>query len=112
EIDEALAEAVALHLLDVATEDGTLSYAFGHALVRETLYDELSLPRRQRLHLRAADAIEAHADSEQALAEKVGALAVHLRQAGAAADPERALEWSVRAGEAAFRVFAYEEAAG
>ena len=107
----ALDEALTLHLLSESAAGPLPGYAFSHALVRETLYDELSLPRRQRLHVRAADAIEAAYPPEQ-LEALVGALAVHHRQAGAAADPLRAVEWSVRAGEAAFRVFAYEEAAG
>ena len=106
----AIEEAVGLRLVveDAAAER---TYLFSHGLVRETLYDELSLPRRQRLHLAAARAIET-ACAPDRLGEHVGALAMHLRQAGAAADPSAAVEWSVRAGDAAFRVFAYEEAAG
>jgi predicted ATPase/class 3 adenylate cyclase len=107
----ALDEALTLHLLNEAATGALPGYAFSHALVRETLYDELSLPRRQRLHVRAAEAIEAAYPPEQ-LEAFVGALAVHHRQAGAAADPAGAVEWSVRAAEAAFRVFAYQEAAG
>ena len=106
----AIDEALALHLV-VETPADEATYAFSHGLVRETLYDELSLPRRQRLHLAAAQAIEATYPSDR-LAENIGALAMHQRQAGAAADPASAVEWSVRAGDAAFRAFAYEEAAG
>jgi predicted ATPase len=36
ELDEALAEATALHLLDVVAEEDEATYAFSHALVRET----------------------------------------------------------------------------
>ena len=103
-------------LLD-AVEDGLAAqliveraglHAFTHALVRETLYEELSLPRRQRLHLRAADAIERRYAHD--LDGQASALALHLRMAGAAADPAKALEWSLRAGAVAAAALAWEEA--
>ena len=84
-------------------------YAFTHALVRETLYEGLSGPRRQRLHARAARAIEAAAAPDPEA--RTAALAVHLRLAGAAGDPAKGVEYSLRAGEHARRHFAWDEAA-
>ena len=103
-VEEALS-----HRLVVETQDrGRPRYAFIHALVRQTLYEQLSLPRRQHLHLQAAQAIEkVH---EHHLEPHVAALANHYRAAGAAADPEKAIDYSIRAGRSAYAVFAYEEA--
>ena len=83
------------------------AYGFTHALVRETLYAGLSGPRRQRLHARAAAAIE-QADGDS----QVAALALHHRLAGSAGDAGKAVDFSLRAGAQAAAVFAWEEAAG
>jgi DNA-binding SARP family transcriptional activator/tetratricopeptide (TPR) repeat protein len=80
-------------------------YAFTHALVRETLYGGLSGPRRQRMHARAAHAIEATPGAP------VAALAVHHRLAGPAGDPEKAIAYSLQAGVEASGLAAWDEAA-
>jgi tetratricopeptide (TPR) repeat protein len=98
EVIVALEEALEARLVVEAAG----GYAFTHALVRETLYGTLSVPRRQRLHARAAAAIP-----ESSLA----ALALHHRLAGAAGDPAAAIDFSLRAGERARGLFAWEDAA-
>ena len=81
---DALEEALGAQLV-VETAAG--GYAFTHALVRETLYEGLSAPRRQRMHARAARAIEAAAAPDPEA--RIAALAIHLRLAGAAGDPAK-----------------------
>jgi DNA-binding SARP family transcriptional activator/ATP/maltotriose-dependent transcriptional regulator MalT len=98
----ALEEAVAAQLI---VETGG-RYAFTHALVRETLHGALSGPRRQRMHARAAEALERAEEPAG-----VAALAVHHRLAGSAGDPAKALDCSLRAGQQARELFAWEEAA-
>jgi class 3 adenylate cyclase len=106
---EAVEEALRAQLIvEAKTPHGQPVYTFSQSVVRQTLYEGLSLLRRQRLHRRAAEAIEAvHARN---LAPHVAALAAHCRLGGAA-DPAKTIEYSVRAGEAALAVFAYEEVA-
>jgi class 3 adenylate cyclase/tetratricopeptide (TPR) repeat protein len=105
----AIEQALASQLIVDARAEGGPRYSFTHALVRETLYDELSVPRKQRLHLRAGQAIEGvHAgEIDHHLAE----LAVHYRTAGTTVRDDRAVDYSLRAGEAAARLFAFEDAA-
>src|SRR4051812_5474607 len=56
----ALEEALQAQLIEALPQTGR--YRFGHALFRETLYEEIAPPRRSRLHLRIARAIEGSED--------------------------------------------------
>lgn len=99
-IDQALAARV------VEEETGSLtSFSFAHALVRETLYQEVTTVRRLRLHLRIARALRSTGGS---LAE----IAHHLLEAGPAAPSVEAAAAALAAAEdARFRLAAFEDAA-
>jgi DNA-binding SARP family transcriptional activator/tetratricopeptide (TPR) repeat protein len=102
----ALEEALAAQLVVEAPRRAAPTYAFTHALVREALYGGLSAPRRQRLHALAARAIGPPGDDAD-----VAALATHHRLAGAQGEPAVAIDCSLRAGERARTLFAWDEAA-
>ncbi|HZQ86716.1 MAG TPA: BTAD domain-containing putative transcriptional regulator [Acidimicrobiales bacterium] len=106
-----------LDSLDEATAAGVVEevpgavgrWTFTHALVREALYDELSLTRRVRFHQRVGEAIEAlHPDDD---GPHLAELAFHFAQAAVAAGPDKAIDYGRRAGEHALRLAGYEEAA-
>jgi class 3 adenylate cyclase/DNA-binding winged helix-turn-helix (wHTH) protein len=81
-------------------------YLFSHELVRQTLLAELSAPRRRRLHLRVAEAMESlYADHVDDHARD---LARHLAEAGSA-DRDRLFHYSVIAGRQAMAASAFEE---
>ena len=95
---DALDAATAARLI-VEVRDGTSGeYSFAHALVRQTVYEELSSPRRTRLHAQALIAIEqvhgasprwlpalAHHAIEAATATDLDTVATHVHRAAAAA---------------------------
>ncbi len=98
----ALEEALAARIVEEHAEADL--YRFSHALIRETLYDELGTPRRQRLHGRIAAAIEGSP------AEDLSRLAHHYGAAPPGDAAVKAIEYARRAGEQAMRQLAYEEA--
>ena len=104
----ALEEAAAARLLTEIAGPGP-RYRFAHALVRATLYDELSGPRRVALHRRVAEAIESLHGA--ALDDHLPALAHHWARASApAADTVRAVDYAARAGDRALAQLAHDEA--
>jgi DNA-binding winged helix-turn-helix (wHTH) protein/tetratricopeptide (TPR) repeat protein len=105
---ECIEEALATRIL-VESSEATGHYAFAHALVRQTLYLELSAPQRVRLHRQIGQALEEAygARVEEHLAE----LSYHFLQAAPLGEIERAVDYCTRAGERAHRQYAYEEAA-
>jgi tetratricopeptide (TPR) repeat protein len=83
-------------------------FSFVHALIRETLYGELTTTRRVRLHRRVGAAIEglARGRSDQPLAD----LAYHFVQAASADVADKAIDYATRAGDRAADALAHEEA--
>ncbi|WP_436498630.1 BTAD domain-containing putative transcriptional regulator [Actinokineospora sp. HUAS TT18] len=102
---DSVEDAVGAGFLVVSGSSWTVSYAFPHDLMRDAVYADLPVPRRQRLHLRAATAL-----LESGRAGDVVTAAVHLRAAGPAADPARAAEVSLQAADEARRLYAWDEA--
>jgi DNA-binding SARP family transcriptional activator/tetratricopeptide (TPR) repeat protein len=108
ELVAALDEAVQARVLREV--DGRVgSYAFTHALIRATLYDQLSALRRARLHGSVGSAILVrHArDLDPWLPQ----LAHHFDRAAPAEGPDRAIDFALAAGRRADRLLAWEEAA-
>ena len=81
------------------------TYAFKHALVQDAVYDTLLKSRRRELHARVAGALrERFFDVAEQQPE---VLAHHLTEAG---ETDPAIEWWGKAGDAALRRSAFQEA--
>jgi DNA-binding SARP family transcriptional activator len=103
-LDEPMTERV---LEEVPGVRGRLRFA--HALIRDTLYEDLTPARRMKLHKEAGDALEVlySADPEPHLSE----LALHFVAAAPAGVEDKAVEYARRAGDRAAGQLASEEAA-
>ncbi len=99
-------EAVQAQLIAEAT-GGRDRCRFAHALIRETLYEELSGPRRARMHRRIGEAIEQLRKHDLPLAD----LAYHYCEAASLGVVDRAVDYAARAGDSAAASLAHEEAA-
>ena len=104
-----------LEALDVATDAGLVKadssrmgrYAFGHALIRQTLTAALGTARRAELHARVGTAIEDAGDSPHAAAE----LALHFTYALPLIGAGKAIGYTTQAGRDALADVAFEDAA-
>ena len=114
---EVLEEAVAARII-AEVPQAVGRYIFTHALIRETLYAELSTARRVRLHRQIGEVLERlygttpephpSTSAGQALAE----LAYHFFQAAhGGSDVDKAVSYATQAGERAMAMLAYEAAA-
>src|SRR3990172_2097993 len=103
---EVLEEAVGARVVaEVPRSAGR--YSFSHALIRETLYEELSTTRRVRLHRQIGEALEGlyATNPEPHLAE----LAYHFSEGAQGGDVEKAIDYAVRAGDRAAALLAHED---
>ena len=107
ELLDAIDEGLAASLIRDISVDSSARYEFTHELVRQTLLGTLSLPRRLRVHLQIATAL----DGTKGLTEETASdLAFHWYQVADLADQERAGPAFALAGELALRKSAFEEA--
>jgi tetratricopeptide (TPR) repeat protein len=101
-------EALTARLVS-AVPDSTHSYRFVHALMRETLYEDIPLPQRTELHRQVGEALEQLYSAY--VRQHLAVLADHFFQAAQGGESDKALRYAVQAGERASAFLAYEEAA-
>ncbi|MDP9067164.1 MAG: AAA family ATPase [Actinomycetota bacterium] len=104
-VDASLEEAEGLRVLVPATNYG--SYLFAHALIQETLYEDLPLGVRLAMHARAGQVIEKI--YEHNLGPHLTQIAHHFSWAGDS-EAGKAAHYSALAARQALQRFAYEEA--
>jgi eukaryotic-like serine/threonine-protein kinase len=98
-------EAIAERLVN---DLGNERFSFAHALVRDTLYEELSPAKRSALHERVGLALEAICGEE--VDDRLGELAHHFLAATPRGDPAKAIDYAQRAGAQDMEQLAYEDA--
>ena len=98
----ALRRARDLQLVVERPDDEGDAFAFRHALTREAVYSELLRAEARLMHGKVAQSLEAEPVPD------VTAIADHWSRAG---DTVAAASWSERAGDDAYAVYAYADAA-
>jgi tetratricopeptide (TPR) repeat protein len=104
---EVLEEALAARIIEELPRT-VGRYQFTHALIQETLVEELTTTRRVRLHARIAQVLEElYGDEAEAHAAE---LAHHFAEAQTVLGTEKLVRYSLIAGERALATYAWEEA--
>ena len=83
-------------------------FEFVHALIRETLYGDLSALRRSRLHRRVGEVLERLAGDRPN--PPYADLAHHFVRSASVDTADKAIEYATRAGDRAVEALAHEEA--
>ena len=102
-LDEAQRAAV---VTDLPESPGR--YSFSHALIQHTLYEDLAINRRTRLHKAVGEAIERLWGENSD--DLVGELARHFLLATRPTDADKAISYAKRAGDAALASLAPDDA--
>lgn len=104
----AMDEAEASLLISPESTGPSSQLRFAHEVIRQTLLGDLSQPRRQRLHLRVAEALErTHGTDADRHASEI---AIHLQLAGPVADDVRSVRYLTVAAQQALEIAAFEDA--
>jgi len=92
----------------LVTDLGEGRYSFAHALVRDTLYEELSPAKRSVLHERTGLALEEICGDN--VDDRLGELANHFLAAAPRGDLAKGIDYAERAGAQDMEQLAYEDA--
>ena len=106
DVADVLDRAVAARLLTAVDRGGRASFA--HALIRQTLYDELGPVARAHLHELVAQTLESH---QGELRPKAAELSLHFYEARHSLGPQPALHYAREAADRAAGALAWEDAA-
>jgi tetratricopeptide (TPR) repeat protein len=104
---EVLEEALAARVIEELPRS-VGRYQFTHALIQNTLNEELSATRRARLHARIAQVLEQM--YENSIEAHASELAYHFAEAAVVIGTEKLVRYSGMAGERALAAYAWEEA--
>ncbi len=104
---QAVDEAASGHLIEEVSGQAK-RFQFSHALIQQTLAEELTTTRRVRLHARIAEALEQlYGDDAEVHAAE---LAHHFAEAQTTTGVAKLVRYSLMAGEQALAGYAWDEA--
>jgi predicted ATPase len=105
EIDPQLRQLVRVNMIQEAAREPELEYIFSNVLIQEAAYQTILLRQRRQFHGQVGEALESLFPDR--LEELAPVLAVHFAEAG---DDEKTLKYHILAGDAAYRMYALDDA--